>query len=333
MSKRWWLFSLSFIFVANSYAQTDIADFLKIYNNAKSDVQNLAEAYMEPLGKSLGQGFNSGWYTSAKPHKFGGFDFTISVTGVNIGSGMKTFNINDYLTSGNLKVVGSDPITSTVLGKDVDGPAVQAYVGNIAVPNAKMNMPQGVNLPMVPIPMYNIGVGLPGHTEIDLRFLPQISFGDGKASLFGFGIKNEFKEYIPVFKLLPFNVSAFFGYTKYNLKWDLEDNDYAASGYKDQELNSKSYAYTARLLISKSIPVLTVYGALGYNGGDAKFNMDGHYSVGGSPIIDPFALSYSAGNFAANLGLRLKLGVVLLYGDYTFSDYSLFSAGLGITFR
>jgi hypothetical protein len=42
---------------------------------------------------------------------------------------------------------------------------------------------------------------------------------------------------------------------------------------------------------------------------------------------------HKLGGFDFNAGLKLQLGFLALYGDYTFGDYSMLSAGLGISFR
>lgn len=329
------LLVLGLLLGANANAQGDIDQLLKFMNEAKGDVQLISNAYLESLGKSIGRGFNNGWYTTAHAHKLGGFDLTISANAVLINSSMKTFDLNS-LKMEKLEVdPSSSPITPTALGKDVDGSIVRLK----NFPSEKLQLPGGSGIPVVPLPMYNIGIGLPFHTEISARFIPTVKFGDGKAGLWGVALKNEFKEFIPVFKMLPFSVSAFYGITKYNLEWDMTNGDYSDKSYNDQKLKSDSYSWTARLLVSKSIPFLTVYGGLGYNASNTNFDLKGHYKVPSSvpgisgEFVDPLTNSYTANGFLFNAGLRLKFGVFMLFGDYAYSDYNMFSAGLGITFR
>jgi len=40
--------------------------------------RNLIEGYIGPFGNSVGAGINNGWYNTAKPHKLGGFDVTVT---------------------------------------------------------------------------------------------------------------------------------------------------------------------------------------------------------------------------------------------------------------
>jgi len=333
--KSFLLAVLALAFSMPSFAQTDITELLKLFNQAKGDVSLLAKEYMRPFGEEFGKTLNTGWYTSAKPHKLGGFDITISATAIPVSSSMKTFNVNDVLgTNSTLKVApGSNPITPTVLGKEVEGTTVYAGVNTAAT---SMKLPQGSNLPVMPMANYNIAVGLPFHTDVAFRFVPKLSFGDnGQFGLWGIGLRNEFKEFIPVFKHLPFNLSAFWGMTKYKLSWDMNDNDYAA-GTGDHELSTDATSYTARLLVSKSIPVLTVYGGVGYNSSSSNYMLKGLYKESGASMLtfnDPFNLNYTSTGMMFNAGLRIKLAVFMLFGDYTYAGTSMYTAGLGFTFR
>lgn len=333
LKKTSWLVALGLMVSISGKAQTDITELLKLYERASKDVTVIAYEYMKPFGEEFGKTLNTGWYTSAKPHKLGGFDITFSATAIPISSKMKSFELSKL----NLTELGyaQGATSPTVLGKDVDG--AEVYLK--ANPTTRMNLPQGSNIPVLPMVNYNIGVGLPFHTDVAIRFVPNIKIKDeGKFGMWGFGIRNEFKEFIPVFKLLPFSMSAFFGMTKYNLSWDLKDNDYANKAYKDQKLSTDATSYTARLLVSKSIPVLTVYGGLGYNSNSSDYKLKGHYQYANSPLppyqmVDPFNLSYTSTGFVANAGFRVKLAVFMLFADYTYANTSMYTAGMGFTFR
>ena len=57
------------------------------------DGKSLIEAYISPLGNSLGAALNNGWYNTAKPHHLGGFDVTITANLVLVPADAKTFNL------------------------------------------------------------------------------------------------------------------------------------------------------------------------------------------------------------------------------------------------
>ena len=48
---------------------------------------------------------------------------------------------------------------------------------------------------------------------------------------------------------------------------------------------------------------------------------------------DPFAFDYSASGPRATAGLRLKLAILTLHGDYTFQKYNALSVGVGLSIR
>ena len=68
----------------SSFSQTDI-----------EDGKSLIEAYVSPLGFSLGSALNNGWYNTAKPHSLGGLDFTVTLNSVIIANSVQSFNIQE----------------------------------------------------------------------------------------------------------------------------------------------------------------------------------------------------------------------------------------------
>ena len=73
----------------NAFAQTTIAE--EDLDNGKA----LIESYLSPFGKSLGASLNNGWWNTAKPHRLGGFDITLTLNTVLIPDAGKSFNVND----------------------------------------------------------------------------------------------------------------------------------------------------------------------------------------------------------------------------------------------
>ena len=143
MKKLLTLFAV-FCFGFSAMAQTEI-----------QDGKSLIEAYISPLGNSLGTALNNGWYNTAKPHHLGGFDFTITANLVLVLADAKTFNIGE--SNGNTFSGGDTP---TILGNKSSEPAT--FNGN------DFDMPDGFNIPMLPVPMLQAGIGLIKNTEIDI---------------------------------------------------------------------------------------------------------------------------------------------------------------------
>ncbi len=316
-------FALLIMLSYSARAQGDITELLK---GNIIDANTLSKAYLEPFGKGFGASLNSGWYNTAKPHKVFGFDLTVTAAIAIPPSSAKTFDVSKLnLVHWELQ----DPtknMSPTVSGKGA-GSVLQA----IGAPGTTIDIPKGANLSFVPAPMIQAGIGLPFNTEVDFRILPKIKIPDaGEFSLWGFGIKNEFKEFIPVLKALPFNLSGFFGYTKFKSSFDAAQSGNANS---NQKLNFDATGYTTKLLISKSIPVLTVYAGVGYSKSTTNVDLKGDFLLDATPITDPIALSFVNKGMNANIGLRLKFAVIAFHFDYTFAEYKVFNAGLGINFR
>ena len=311
------------------FAQEEVTDFLK---SGIDDAKVLGKAYLEPFGGMLGRSLNGGWYNTASVHKFPGFDITLGVNITMASSSVKNFDVDDNLLS---KMSGwslenpENHRAPTISGKMRKDRPVLVKDGD------RVQLPDGTGWGMMPIPIIQAGIGLPFHTEIIGRFFPTIKLGGfGKVGLWGIGLKHEVKDYIPVVKHLPFlNTSILLGYTKLGMNVNIDYGE--VSTENNQKLVFDAGAFTGRLLVGVNIPIISVYMGLGYGHSNCSFDMKGKYVVGSDneEVDDPISIEFKNNNFDANIGLRLKFGVFTLHGDYTFGDYSVVSAGLGVSFR
>jgi hypothetical protein len=339
------------IFSSVSFSQLDNVDFLRA---GSADGLKIVQAYVSPWANAFGAGMNGSWYNTAKPHKFGGFDIT---TGLNIGfvpTSATTFDVSKI----GLTTLSGSGVSSTIAGPKTDGQTLTASQG--AVTLASFKTPPGTNWKLMPVPTAQIGLGLPFGTELKFRFIPKISIKDGSISLWGIGLVHSLMQYLPGEKLLPFDVSLFGGYSKLkgNIPMSLQPKDGAPTNYStynvatsflDQKMAMGISALNIGLIASLNVPVLTLYGGLGYSKTSTEVELLGNYPL---PSID-LAVSTTEGvyedagviksfpkldikNFSglrANIGLRIKLSVVTIHADYTKAQYNVFSTGLGISFR
>ncbi|MBA4321188.1 MAG: hypothetical protein C0408_00075 [Odoribacter sp.] len=333
-----------------TFAQLSNVDFLRA---GAADGTKIIQAYLAPWANAFGAGLNGSWYNSAKPHKLGGFDIT---TAFNIGfvpASAGTFNVGDL----GLTTLTGSGTASTVSGPNTAGPTLTKTVSGITL--ASFTLPPGTNWKIIPVPMAQIGVGLPMGTELKFRYIPKLSIKDGDISLWGVGLMHSIMQHIPGSKLLPVDVSLFGGYTKLqgNVPLNLQPGTpvnyttYNTPGaFSTQNMNASVTAWNLSLLGSLNIPLLTVYGGLGYSKTITDIKLTGNFPT---PVFvatpaphaeynDTGVLSGSElptiniKNFSgirANLGARLKLGVITIHADYTRSQYNILSAGLGISFR
>ena len=309
-------------------AQGSMVDLIK---GGKEDANFLLSGYTAPFIKSFGSGLNQGWYNTGDTHNLGGFDLTTSVALISIPTSDKIFSFNntdlidiqlDGTTSGQGEIPtffgDSNPTNKTFSFKD---PAIPGTFPD----------PSGVDVPItkVPVPIANIGIGLPKGIEINIRYLPKMNLGKyGELGLMGLGIKHNIKQYIPVMKSLPFSLSAFVGVTKFNSSIILDQ-------LLDQKVNFNLWSTTAQLLVSKKLSVLTIYGGVGYDITKGNLTLKGSYDLGDGnlPIKDPVDSNQTANSFRGTAGLRLKFGPITLHGDYTLKKYSAITAGFGISVR
>jgi hypothetical protein len=334
---------LSFLvlFSGAIFAQQEIADFLQ---GGVGDAKKLGNAYLEPFGKMFGTSLNGGWYQAAAPHKLFGFDITFTTSIVTAPSSAKTFDVND-LNLDKLIVMGSNSIAPTISGSSS---TVGPKLAHEDAPNVPLfTLPKGGGLPLTPMMLIQGSIGLPFHSELTVRFLPPVNVPKmGRVVLWGVGAKNEFKEFIPGLKHVPIDLSIMVGYTKFSSEFDVNykpdpanmPEGYTSSDFDGQKIALDASGFTARLLVGKSIPILSVYAGLGYSTATSDFGLKGNYPIGVEPnyvdvINDPFVLAFTNSNFSANAGFRIRLSVISLNFDYTVGDYAMYTAGLGISFR
>lgn len=350
------LAGILFIFSSVSFSQFDNVDFLR---SAPADGVKYIQAYISPWANAFGSGLNGGWYNTAKPHKFGGFDITTNVSVGFAPTSAETFDVSKIGLSSSLTGTG---MASTVAGPDKSGPLMSYKVNGTTL--ASFNAPQGAAWRYIPVPTAQIGVGLPLGTELKFRFIPKIKIKDGDVSLWGIGLVHSILQYLPGNKLLPFDVSLFGGYTKLqaNVPIGLKPDPSVSQAYttpydpltsfNDQNLKVSVQALNISAIASLNLPVIMFYGGLGYCKTKTTMDFSGNFPT---PVLvvptseAPFAQYNNSGvkkgsdfpnmdikNFSglrANIGLRIKLAVITIHADYTRAQYNVLTAGLGISFR
>lgn len=341
------------LFSLQSFSQFEDVDFLR---TAPADGVKYMEAYISPWANAFGAGLNGGWYNTAKPHKLGGFDITLNASVGIVPTSAQTFDASKIGLSSSITGAG---ISSTVAGPGKAGP-LMSYSSN-GVTLASFSAPQGADWRYIPVPTAQIGVGLPFGTELKVRFVPKINISDGNVSLWGVGLVHSILQYLPGYKLLPFDVSLFGGYTKLSANVPLSlqpgtPSNYStyksATSFKDQNLNVAVGALNISAIASFNLPVITFYGGLGYCKTSTAMKFEGNfptptlntdvltsphseYADKGVITGDKFP-SMNIKNFSglrANVGFRIKLAVITIHADYTRAQYNVLTAGLGVSIR
>ena len=294
--------------------------FSSFGQTATEDGKSLIEAYIGPLGNSLGAALNNGWYNTAKPHSLGGFDITITANIVMIPTNAKTFNISK--SNGGAFSGGETP---TILGS--------GDVSQVAFSSQSSDMPKGFNIPIIPLPMLQAGVGLIKGTELDFRYMPELKIGSaGKVGLFGIGLKHDILQWVPIVDKIPIDLSIQAGYTKLSSEIELID----PTGHTAPQANLDVSATTVNLILSKKLLMFTPYLGLGYNSTRTTFNVDGKYEIAGYPfdVNELTKIDFeSNNNFRANIGFRFNMAIIALQANYTFAEYPTATLGVGVSLR
>ena len=323
-----------------SFAQDQIA---KILQGGLDDAEKLGTAYLEPFGNMFGTALNGGWYQAARPHKVLGFNLTLTTSAAVAPVSARTFDVS---TLGLQTLQLKDPqnnMAPSIAGEATTGPTVMFEVEG---ENVEFDLPQGAGLPLMPVPFVQAGVGLPFSTEVTVRFLPPVDLGKyGRVNLWGIGAKNQFKDFIPGLKHVPIDLSLMVGYTSLNYEYGISyipsemPAGYTQADFADQKLFLRASGFTGRILVGKTIPFISVYAGLGYSHAITSLGLEGNYAVGVAPFgasdvhTDPLIFDFPKNSFSANIGARVRLGVISIHADYTLGEYALYSGGIGISFR
>tara|TARA_B100001758_G_scaffold185010_1_gene161726 strand:+ start:6337 stop:7275 length:939 start_codon:yes stop_codon:yes gene_type:complete len=311
--KKYLFILLASLFTINSYAQVILAEDI-------TQGEKLIEAYFSPMAESFAGGLNNGWYNTAKPHSLGGFDFTLSLNTVIIPKSAQTFNIKD--AGGNTFTSNAND-ASTIIGSN-NG---QDMTYNDTI---EFKLPGGFDIPIVPLPIIQAGVGLMKNTAVDIRFIPNINVGKGgdksiEINLLGVGLKHDLLQWIPAIgDAIPMSLSLQGGYTSLNAEMEI----------KGQNVGLSTKATTINLIASRKLLMITAYAGLGYNSSTTTFSTDANFDLGGVLFDDEISVDFdSNNNLRANIGLRLNMTLVTIHADYTLAKYPTATLGLGISLR
>jgi hypothetical protein len=341
-------------FNINSKAQIDeLGGFLA---TGTYDAEKLLGAYVSPWINGFGASMTGGWYNTAKTHKSGGFDLTITSNIAYVPTEFKTFNVDELKLEGVELADATKPISPTVAGINEVGP--QMNYTQISGLKA-YNLPKGTTIAMVPSPMLQLTVGLFKDTEITGRYCPKIhDKNDNNIMMWGVGLKHGLKQWIPAVKKVPFlNLTLQGGYTRLTtnlglavtpstIGLDMYDN-LPAETWNDQNLMLQISSFTGNLLISADIPFVSFYGGVGFTSTKSILQMQGYYPMmtvnGTEPSVvasekDPIDIQIKNQDGGVtkprlNAGVRLKFGFFTLHFDYTRANFNVVTAGLGISFR
>ena len=339
------------LFINQGTAQNGFFDLL---NAGEKDASKYAGLYVAPIFKGFGYGFNTGWYTTAKPHKTLGLDISLSASLAYVPSSDQYFTFKNSDYSSLQLANGTEAKTPTLFGPNQPGPDVKVVDHNTTfgdVTLADFSAPKGAGLKKeigfnaVPTPVLQLGIGLIKNTDLKIRYVPDFS-SSADYTMWGIGLMHDITQWIPVVDKLPIDISIFGCYSNLKVNWPMSANDTNFPG-SNQALSTGIKAYSIEALISKKVSVLTVYAGIGYSKAKTYFNVLGTYELTYNPttpppvgytlptpvFTDPISVNTKNGGMKLTAGLRLQFAILTLHADYSLMGYNVLNTGIGFTFR
>ncbi|MDZ7715428.1 MAG: DUF6588 family protein [Balneolaceae bacterium] len=338
----------------------------EILRAGKADANIIMKEYLKPIGEGFGTDLNSGWFSTAKTHATLGFDITVNASLAIIPNSGQAFDITG-LNLQEVELVSGGPKTPTVAGDDNTDVVLGSQTNNPVTGQRlfEFDMPEGSGFPYVPAPMIQASVGVIKKTDVTLRYLPKINLpNDAEVNLFGLGVKHEITQWLPGGNKLPIDLSVQAGFTNLSSSIDFEvlpevDNDtkneFSASTWEGQKAKISSDAFTLNAIVGKTLPVISVFGGVGYQTSTVKISTPGSYplvvpnddynpAAGPSDpnsntkkiakVDEPLNLKYDEnGGMHVLAGFRLKLLFFNISGSYTLSENPVAQVGVGIGIR
>ena len=348
--------------------------FSKIINGGTSDANKVASAYAGPLLGALGNNLNNGWYSTADPLKLGRFKFELNVPLTFPDASQKTFNVNDLGLENIVPAEPKDATSPTAFGSHSSSANLNVVKKFNGQTNTLTSFAlKGSSLPVLPMINPQLSVGLVFGTELMFRYLPSIDIKGFKTKYWGLGVKHDVKQWIPVIKQLPFSLSFIGAYSHLDASYDFGNNlipsDYATSQFlnldgndliktkpnlANQKLILTTNAWNANLIISKKLPIVTIFGGLRLLATKSTLSFDGYFPIktidtrttvenipnanlgktANAAIENPMKMEYNKTSFGINAGTRIKLGLVSILVDGTFvpGGFSSITSGIGFGF-
>lgn len=321
------------------------------------DASKLLNAYAAPLFKGFGTGMNSNWTNTAKAKKLLHFDIRVSGTAALVPSSDKSFDVTKIGLSDHIGPADPAQIVTPTFSGDKNGtpPTLNVY-DDTHQKVSEFQMPTG-KLSIIPSPQIQLTIGLPKNTDVTLRGIPKVNFGDnvGSVSMIGIGIKHDIIQDFADKKadiLIPFDLAIALGYSRLSMSVPLNvqpdngaqpENAQQSTDFSNQHFDGHFNSFIAQAIVSKKLLFFTPFLALGYSSASANVAAAGNYPVTtGQTLLaqptyttfpNPINIKQTTVNGArADIGFQLDLAFFRFYASYSAAKYQSFSGGFGFGF-
>jgi hypothetical protein len=323
--------SILFVLYGAAYAQDLGSTLGKV-------ASQYGQAYIAPAANAFGVDLNSGLFHTASVG--GALPFGLNlyvglqVSGAFVPSSDKSFsltyrdtlNYSGYGMSLHVPATITATNVPTIFGSKAQGHVTFHMSDTLTIGPSRILVDSTgtietvgglVNASIAPVPVPQIGLGSLFGTDVMVRWLPKIKYGNyGSIQLFGWGLRHSVSQYIP---LIPVDIAVQIGFQNFAIK-DSAGGDLL-----------KTSTFAANVEVSKTFAIVTFYGGLQLESSntDVSYIYTPSYS-GARPIPVSFSVK-GKNNFRALVGLNLWLGGLTINADYNFGTVSAVTAGLGVT--
>ncbi|RJP80929.1 MAG: hypothetical protein C4524_02775 [Candidatus Zixiibacteriota bacterium] len=219
----------------------------------------------------------------------------------------------------------------------------------VMIPTGESAAFDTAEISMFPVPVAQASVGLPYELEVMARGFG-VKFEDASVSLFGIGVKKNFKSFIPI-PMFP-DISAMVSYHKFKATYTTftaNDVRMALGEQPIQEYDAtfdagnlmNSTHWSIDIIASKRFSFLIMsiqpYLGVGYDASTIKYEWS---LTETTPVVPNFALPMVVSGENKASGARLTMGLdfspfpfVHIFGDYNIGKFNQATVGLAVSVR
>ena len=337
-----WLFYLVILFYLNGRSQ-NIAGVENFLLASQQEQEMLVHEYFNPLFNALQISMGEGWVKSAKTHKKLGFDFTFSVSAINIPESDLSFSNQIF---NNLSSTSTH--SPTIFGSESTG----TYLVDFYPPDSDYSMSTTFEIPnghndllssgRLLLPNLQFSVGMPFKTELIVRYVPEATNKGAKFKSIGLGIKHSISQYFKASKVTPFNLSVLANNSRLEGSYNFGVNSQIPG--ENQSVDLKVSSYGLGVLGSVDLKIVSVYASVTQVYNKSSLNIKGSYElnyetssdeIGAIAFLvqDPISIDNNLSLLRKNIGIAFNFTFYNLFIDYSFQEYNSINLGVSLGVR
>ncbi|WP_189604952.1 DUF6588 family protein [Salinimicrobium marinum] len=306
-------------------AQNDVGLFI-------NDMLKVADDFASPAAEAATFQSGAGWFTTAKSLDLWQVEISVHGNALFVPEDKRTVAISNdnYQTFHIQGATAADIPTGFGGTTDVIFEGQIQFLGQTE--DFTFDAIDGIDKKMVAHPFIQASVGLPYHTDLSVRFLPETTIDDISVSTYAVGLKHNFNQYFNFSRPTDFQFAALIAYSKFDVLYEydpielerivkLHDIEVDADLWLFQLLSSKSFDNSGWEFLA----------AVGVTNSNFNYTMGGS-GVALAPLNNALGtLDNNEKEFKGDLGI-----------NYNFSDFTISSAlsvgkfynlNLGLHFR